>query len=130
MPCSLFPASEPQHRQCPYIGRYAVTNYLGTDIVCSTRPNSDFEHNDISSLSSPETGRQPGRQSGRQPGRQGTVRRGGVKALNVGCSAEHTMEFHSHCEADTITGQSRHVSAYAAFARRRMKSSQRPIPQF
>lgn len=93
-------ASDPQHRQCPYSGRYAVTNYLGGDIVCSTHPNNnivipkDIDNNDINTLVRTHPKASPRRTSA-----------AGSKSLDVGCGMEHTMEFHSHCEADSITGR-------------------------
>lgn len=91
---TTFITAEPQHRQCPYSGRYAVTNYLGSDIVCSTHPNrpTHIEDNAIDGLL------------------QHRGPRAGAQSFAVGCGAEHTMEFHSHCEADRVTAYTCHGS--------------------
>ncbi|KAK3919521.1 (-)-endo-fenchol synthase, chloroplastic [Frankliniella fusca] len=95
---TTFITPEPQHRQCPYSGRYAITNYLGSDIVCSTHPNrpSPIEDNAIDGLLQ------------RRGPRAGAG--AGAQSFAVGCGAEHTMEFHSHCEADTVTAYTCHGS--------------------
>ncbi|XP_034240217.1 uncharacterized protein LOC117644713 [Thrips palmi] len=109
---TTFITSDPQHRQCPYSGRYAVTNYLGGDIVCSTHPssrandiinnNKDIDNNDINSLVRPHP------KDPKASARRATAL--GSKSLDVGCGTGHTMEFHSHCEADSITAYSCHGS--------------------